>query len=159
MTYILSFVLPSMCSWNFYVFSCSPKQRKPSGLIGSVTLESFPNHNILYSRKSWKVIGFIKKHLCCSAGFHWHKVNFLHSSCCLCFAFVSQRIFIILTCFHFCWSRLTGSRGLFCLSLHPKEGCGGTRNWEGTKLGQPTPAGPWDFPFHMVWCSAYKTEE
>lgn len=109
------------CSWNFYVFSCSPKQRNLSGLIGSVALESFPSCNMLCSRKSWKVMGFTKKHLCCCAGFDWHKVNFLHSSCCLCFAFVIQRVFIIQGCFHYYWSGLTQSQGLFCLSLHLKK--------------------------------------
>lgn len=139
-----------LCFRIFCVLICSPKQRNPSGLIGSVTLETFLNLNILYSRKLWKGMSLIKKHLCCCAGIGWHEVNFLHSSCCL-FCICDPKSIDNTEMFSLLLIRTYLESRTF-LPLTPPQ----RRNWEGTQLGQPA---PWDLPFHMVWCSAYKTEE
>jgi len=50
---------------------------------------------------------------------------------------------------------LTHSQGLFCFSHHPTSwGC--TRGWEGTQLGQLTPADQRDILYHVMLWSAYK---
>jgi len=51
----------------------------------------------------------------------------------------------------------TASRPFLVLRLpHQRAGWGCTRSWEGTQLGQLTPAGQRYIPHHMTSCSAIK---
>ena len=45
---------------------------------------------------------------------------------------------------------------LFLTPAHQPGGWGCTRSWEGAQMGQVTPTGQRDTPYHVASCSAYK---
>ena len=69
----------------------------------------------------------------------------------LCFGSVLVTVLIIKGWFIYCWAVLTESRPFLLLTPpHQGVGWGCTRSWEGTRLGQLTPADQRDIPYHIL---------
>lgn len=87
-------------------------------------------------------------------------IFFIAASMGLCFGFVLKTVDNS-GMFSLSLSRAyTESRSFLLLTPpHQRGGWGCTRSWEGTQLGQLTPADQRDIPDHMASCSAHKSGE
>lgn len=78
----------------------------------------------------------------------------------LCFAFVAKATLVTHQCFGCCWTTLTQHQGFLSQLTQTQRsiGWGCVRGWKGTQLGQLSPAGQRDIPYHTRLCSEIKAQ-